>query len=576
MRARLRDYLRTRDPSAPPPDIIAWAAASLYVSARQGTARPGFYDARVTPYIIDILRDIADPDIREISLCTGAQVGKSQALLVAMAYLWAFAPGPTMVVQPTDDDVRAFSEKRVKPTLEDSEALAPLIPPNRKKLFRAADYTLATCSVFLRGAGSPSKLASWPIRYVFLDETDKYPEAFTREGDPVELIRQRTKTYDGIHKIISDSTPTTEAGVIWRQFLEGDQRELFVTCEHCGASQPLLFKDVKFDNSDDLTPPEIARTARLVCRACGTSYDTPGKNRLVARATWQPTAKPKASGTRSYHLQSIASPWVSLEALTERFIRAKRAGAAQLRVFVNSELAEPWLDAEENLLGTRLQTLELDYPQGGSFPGDDPPELRARFAGVDVQKGYLVLVIREFAPGGASGLVLQSRVADFVELDHLATEYKVSLTCIDARYRNDEVVAACAHYPDFIPCYGRPRFADGLLWSQRQQTLSGARAGAGDITLTHVFYDQSALFEFVAQGLRGERPWHLYKGATLDPVYCKEISAKQKVAGIWQADPSVDDHYADAEKLAMLAALISNYLIAPPAEEISPTDKVTV
>lgn len=532
----------------------------MYIGARQGTARPGFYDADVTPYMRDILRAMVDPELREITLCTGAQVGKTQGINVAMTWLWVFAPGPTMVVQPTSEDVRAFSEKRLKPTLEDSEKLSMLIPENRKKLFRAAEYTLATCSVFLRGAGSPSKLASWAIRYVLLDETDKYPEGFTREGDPVELLRQRMKTYEGTQKLISDSTPTTEKGVIWRLFKEGDQREYFVKCQNCGGRFQLTFKAVTFTASEEMTPAEIAQTARLQCPACGAKYDTAQKNELVKHGEWRPTAESAASASASFHLQSIASPWVSLEALTERFIRAKRAGRDQLRVFVNSELAEPWIEEGDSLLSTRLSALEADYDEGGHFPGDDPIEARARFCGVDVQKGYIVAVIREFAPGGSSGLVLARRLSGFPELDAVCSEYGVALCCIDARYRTDEVVAACASYADMIPCYGRAKFPDGAIWSTRTQTLSGGMVrGGGEIT--HFFYDQSAVFEYVAEGLRGDRKWLLWRGATSDPTYCKEVTAKKRVAGIWQADSGVDDHYADAEKLAMFGALLSEYLI---------------
>ena len=555
--------------------MVEWAANNVFISARQGSARPGFYRAEVTPYIAEILRNIVDPHVREVTLCTGAQVGKSQALLVAMCYLWLFAPGSTMVVQPSDDDVKEFSEKRIKPTLEDSEPLQALIPASKKKHFRAGDYRLSTCSVFLRGAGSPGRLASWAIRYVFLDETDKFPEGFTREGDPVELVRQRMKTFAGREKLIADSTPTTEEGVIWRQFKEGDCREFFVKCEECGAVFPLTFKDVKFENAVEATPAEIAKTARYCCRNCGREYDDAGKNRLVAHGSWKPMQEAKVRGAVSYHLQSIASPWVSIHSLVERFIRAKRMGANQLRVFVNSELAEPWVEADLNLQAVRLKELEWGYPEGGSFPDSSPIEARARVAGVDVQKDYLVLVIREFAPGGASGLVLARRISGFVELDALAEEYHVALTCVDGRYRTEEVTASAVNFPDIVPCWGRPKFTDGTLWRERRQTLTGGHVSGktSETVVRNVFYDQSAVFEFVSQGMRGERRWGLFKGATLDPVYVKELTAKKKVAGNWQADAEVDDHYADAEKLAMLGAILLGYLVPSMGVEEQPAEE---
>lgn len=561
LRKRIFDLVTRFDPSNPPPDIIDWAKSNVYVSARQGTARAGFYDADVTPYIKEILRAMVDPSIREVTLCTGAQVGKTESMKTALTYLWLFDPAPTMIVEPTDADVKAFSQKRLKPTLEDSPALQVLLPQNRKLHMKDDEYTLSTCNVFLRGAGSPARLASWAIKYVFLDETDKYPDGFTREGDPVELLRQRMKTYSGTEKMLCISTPTDENGVVWRQFNSGDRCEYWVPCPHCGSFQPLTFKDVVFTNDENATPAEIAETARLKCRACGALMNTAEKDEMVRNGEWRAMAKPAVVASKSYHLQSIASPWVSLEYLVMSFIRAKRTGAEQLRVFINSELAEPWKEEGEGLQKVRLQALEADYAEGESFVGTDTIETRARFAGVDVQKDYLVMVIREFAAGGASGLVVARRVSGFIELDALCDEYKVSLCCIDARFRTDEVVAACVNFKDMIPCYGRTKFADGAIWSTREQNIAGGIGGNLEKTVTHIFYDQSAVFEYVAEGLRGDRVWQLHRGATLDPVYCAEVTAKSKVAGLWQAPPSTADHYADAEKLAMLGAILSQYML---------------
>ena len=547
----------TLDPSAPPPDIVGWAASNVYLSPRV-THAPGHYSAAYTPYISDVLRAMVDPSVRECALLFGAQCGKSQALVVALCYLWRFAPGATLFVQPADDEAAAFGNKRIKPVLEDSESLRRLIPANRKKLFKAQEYDLIPCNVFLRGAGAPSALASWAIRYCVTDETDKFPPAFTTEGDPVELIRQRLKTYRGKSKYISTSTPTTDKGVIYRQFLDGDRREFFVQCEHCGAWQPLTFKDVKFDNAPDATPVELSRTARLECRTCRARYSTADKNRLVRSGEWRATAAPRLDGAVSFRLESIASPWVTLEYLVESFIKAKRAGKSALRVFVNSELAEPWIDADDNLENVRLQALEADYAPGESFPGEEGED-RVRVAGVDVQKDYLVFVAREFAMGGASGQIAHKRLATFAELAALVEEYGVDLCCIDSRFRSDEVFAACARYDYFQPCQGA-FLRDGILWRKATRTVTLGRAG-GKGTLTHITYDQSALFDYVAQGLRGERRWLLPYGTSADLQYVNEVTAKRLIAGRWSAPEKTADHYADAEKLCMLAALLLGYLI---------------
>ena len=568
--------LKDIDPSAPPPDICEWAKNNVYISARV-TRRQGFYDAGFTAYIREVLRSIVDPHVREVALQFGAQVGKSQSLNVALAYLWRWYPGPTMFVQPTDIDVQAYGNKRLKPMLEDSPGLRYLIPADRKRLFRGDEYTLTTCNVFLRGAGSPSSLASWACRYVVTDETGKFPPEFTSEGDPVELLRQRLKTYAGVSKYISDSTPTTEDGAITRQFKDGDRREYFIRCENCGAWQPLTFKDVTFDNNPDASPASISKSARLKCRNCGAMYSTTDKNRLVQSGEWRPQTVPAVTGARSYHLESIASPWVSLEYLVEAFVKAKRSGKTALRVFVNSELAQPWVDADDHLDGVRLQALEGDYAEGESFPAladEDPEHLdRCRVGGVDVQKDYLAVVFREYAYGGASGMVWHHRVATFAELAEMMDKYNIEMCCIDCRYRGDEVFAACARYPQMQPCQGSV-IRDGTLFRFARRTVTRGHATRRNHgSIREITYDQSALFDYVAEGLRGDRRWMVPRGTSQDAEYCEQVTAKRLIAGRWGAPAKVDDHYADAEKLCMLGALIYGFLIpkedtyTPPAAD---------
>ena len=543
------------------PNVIEWARKNLYISRNQGTANDGYYNANVTPYMIEPLCKMCDDDTRRVVLMTGAQVGKTQAECVAMAYRLLFEPSPMMLVMPAKEEAMEYNETRLKPTLTDSPALQCLIPRDKRKNFGKHNMHLNGSLVHIRGAGSASQLASVPVRTMVLDETDKYPVTFTREGSPITLIEQRMKTYSGREKMIMASTPTTESGTIYQQFILGDRREYWIPCPKCGNRQPLTFKDVVFDNDENASPATIAQSARLKCRACGCLMDTQQKNEAVQKGEWIPMCEPSRKGFVSYHLQSIASPWVTLEYLVESFITAKRKGSNDLQTFVNSELAEPWKEEGEGLQAVRLQALEADYEEGGHFVGTDEMSTRARFCGVDVQKDYLVAVVREFALGGASGLVVARRLSGFVELDALCEEYGVSLCCIDARFRTDEVVAACVNFADMLPCYGRTKFTDGAMWSTREQNIAGGVGGNIEKTVTHIFYDQSAIYEYVAEGMRGERTWQLFKGATLDPVYCAEVTAKSKVAGIWQAPQSVADHYADAEKLAMLGAILSQYML---------------
>lgn len=553
-------------PSKAPPRIDDWARENVLISARQGTARPGFYDARRTPYIVEVLRSIADAAVRRVVLCFGSQTGKTQALIVALSWLWRFAPGPTMIVQPAIDEAKTFGETRVKPTLEDSEDLRQLIPNDRRTGFQKAFYALRGSLVYLIGAGSPSKMASKPCRYTILDETDKFPPEFTSEGDPVKLIEQRTKTYQGRQKELFTSTPTLPDGVIWSEFLKGDRRRYHIRCEHCGAWQPLAFADVRFDDAEDKSPAEIGASARLVCRSCAARYDSAGKDRLVAAGEWRAEGPAKASGTVSFQLPSFAAPWVSLPYVVEHFLEAKRAGRTQLRAFVNGELAEPWSEDYESLKGTEFAKLELDYEQGESFPSANPEGLddRIRVVGADVQIDRLVAVCREFARGGESGLVAKAEPHTFADFLDFIEATGANIALVDARYRTKEVLDFAATTPGIVPAYGSARLGGALHRTAYIDRTGGKSKNADRAGIATITYDQSKIFDLVADGMMGRGPgWWIYRGASLDADYVAQLSAKRPIAGVWTAPPGKDDHYGDAEKLAMLGALVTGYLATP-------------
>ena len=58
----------------------------------------------------------------------------------------------------------------------------------------------------LAGSNSPASLASRPIRYLILDEVDKYDRFAGKEGDPISLAKERQKTFTTNKKTFMTST----------------------------------------------------------------------------------------------------------------------------------------------------------------------------------------------------------------------------------------------------------------------------------------------------------------------------------------------------------------------------------
>ena len=55
----------------------------------------------------------SDPDIQEVVVMAGAQLGKTEAILNIIGYHIHHDPSPILVLQPTLDMAQAFSKDRV-------------------------------------------------------------------------------------------------------------------------------------------------------------------------------------------------------------------------------------------------------------------------------------------------------------------------------------------------------------------------------------------------------------------------------------------------------------------------------
>ena len=139
----------------------------------------------------------ADPEIREVVVMAGAQLGKSEAILNIIGYHIDNDPSPILCLQPTLEMAQSFSKDRV------ANGLLKSTPCLRGKVKdpRARDSGNTTLhklfpggSLTLVGANSPSGLASRPIRLVLCDEVDRYPASAGSEGDPIQLARKRAAT----------------------------------------------------------------------------------------------------------------------------------------------------------------------------------------------------------------------------------------------------------------------------------------------------------------------------------------------------------------------------------------------
>ena len=232
----------------PPREISVsdWADENVVLSGAAAAERGQW---RTRPYQREPM-DCLGPNhtCKQVVLMSAAQMLKTSVLVNFLGFIADIDPGPVLVVEPRSEDAKALSKDRVAPMFRNTPCLRGKIAAVKS---RDSNNT-ALHKVFVDGSGhitftgaiSPSGLAMRPIRYLLLDEVDRYPSSAGAEGDPVSLAVRRTGEFEHNRKIIMCSTPTVDGqSRIQQAWLESDQREYFVPCPLCGHYQVLVLGD---------------------------------------------------------------------------------------------------------------------------------------------------------------------------------------------------------------------------------------------------------------------------------------------------------------------------------------------
>lgn len=361
---------------APAEDLTVAEWADKYrILSRESAAEAGKWDTNRTPYMKEILMCITDIETKKITMMCSAQIGKTEMLLNVLGRYMHLDPCPILFVQPTVDDAKSFSKERVEPMIRDTTILKKLISKtNKREEGTVQEKMFPGGYVRFVGANSPSGLASRPIRITLLDEIDRFPLSARKEGDPVKLAERRTNNfYDS--KNIRVSTPTDDAtSKIQLLYLASSQEEWCLPCPVCGEYQPLDFEQIKYL---DLEEPE------LECKFCGhSSQEKEWKSKRQLNGKW--TAKfPGEKEHRGFHLNALASPWVTWKEIVKEFLEVKDDDF-QYRTFMNTVLGKTFsVNLEAAMDYEAIYETREDY---GAELHDDVIILTA---GVDVQDNRL-------------------------------------------------------------------------------------------------------------------------------------------------------------------------------------------
>jgi len=368
-------------------DVAEWSDKYRILNSKS-SAEPGAWRTSRVPYLREIM-DCLSPHnpAKRITFMKSAQVGGTELGNNWVGFIIDHAPAAALVVQPTVELAKLWSRQRLAPMIDDMPCLRKKI-----KLARSRD---SGNNVLLKefpagllrigGANSAAALRSMPVKYLMLDEVDAYPFDVDGEGDPVELAINRTKTYSR-KKILEISTPTIEGlSRIDRQFKLGTQEFYYCPCPHCGESQKLEFRNLKWQKDD--AGEALPKTAALACVHCGVLIDEHHKTAMLEAGAWR-AENPGSAEHRSFHINALYSPigFESWAEIAQKFIEA--VGNRELqKTFTNTIEGRPFVESKKQISPHHLADRAEQYPLRRC-----PADCLALTAGVDVQDNRLELV----------------------------------------------------------------------------------------------------------------------------------------------------------------------------------------
>lgn len=329
----------------PEPDITVsqWADQRRVLTSRSSSLS-GPWQTSQTPYLREPMDELSPSSrTQELVLVFGSQLGKTETGLNWTGLVIDLAPGPMLMVQPTTEIARRFSKQRLAPLIEDTPALAKKVRDPRERdsgntvLMKETDSMV----LMLAGSNSPAGLKSMPIRYAFGDEIDTWPLNVGGEGDPIELVKARQRTFPN-RKALWTSTPTNaDTSRVWLMWLESSQARYLLPCPHCGHRQTIDWERIVYDIELIASIPPV-----LMCEGCGTGIPETAKSRWYGEdmGIWEHEHPERE--LRGYGVSSLYAPlgWYSWIDAAHAWEKAKD-NAEKTKVFQNTVLGIPYKES---------------------------------------------------------------------------------------------------------------------------------------------------------------------------------------------------------------------------------------
>ena len=530
--------------------ISEWAD-KYRVLPSEGSAEPGIWRTRRTPYLKEIMDELSPQSpTQEVVVIKGVQLGFTELGNNVLFYYADLNPCPMLQVLHTEDIARTHAKTKIWPSLEKMDRLSFKI-----KRAKGANSGSSTTELIFPGgnwklgwAQTKSTFASVSRRVVVGDDVDRWPLDVGGEGNPVELLKKRTDAFPN-RKIYINSTPTIKgASNIEKEFNESDQRHYYMPCPHC--KELITFEKDNFIYEYDKENYELIGNVKYKCPKCDALIEEHNKTWMMDSkngAKWI-AHNPKAS-KRGYRLPSYYSPvgWLSWNSIFKEYLRAlqkqeKEGIDEYMTVWVNTRDAKVFEATAKEQKFEHIFKLKID-----SDEGIVPDDIVFLVMSVDVQKDHFWYELRALGYGNKKHILRYGRVENWSDLEDIfrsyyldkqGNKYFVKVCAVDSGYNTDEVYEFCAMNSDIcIPVKGKDKMTNPWTSSPAMREKDGVSIATGlKVYTLNTEYFKDMLYNSINRSLkilendgeiRGDNILTIHKN--IDETFARQYTSEHKI-----------------------------------------------
>ncbi len=128
-----QDYLEAlwHEAWMPPDRKEVWKWAEEHIEGIPYSPMPGRFRVANSPMLKEVMQEMVNPRTRLISIIASVQSSKSTAIEVALCYIIANLPGPTLWLDQNDNDAKDQAEGRLRKLFDCCQPVKSLYPADK-------------------------------------------------------------------------------------------------------------------------------------------------------------------------------------------------------------------------------------------------------------------------------------------------------------------------------------------------------------------------------------------------------------------------------------------------------------